>query len=53
MVANEFKLGTRFRHKENGFILEVVECDGEKVFEHQTNGDIFDWVDEDLYKELY
>ena len=53
MLANDFEVGKKFKNKEVGFILKVVEMeDGCKYFEEQEWGDIYDYVDEDLYKEI-
>lgn len=52
MLASECRIGKRLRHKELNTIIEVKEIDGSKVWEETQWGDIFDWVDEDLYDDL-
>ncbi len=52
MRASECRIGKKLRHKELKTIIEVKEIDGSKVWEDTQWGDIFDWVDEDLYDEL-
>lgn len=50
MDANKLRLGAKFKNKENGGIIEVIELDGEKVFANDCG--IWEWVDEDLYFEV-
>ncbi|HAT4302193.1 TPA: hypothetical protein I9089_002298 [Clostridium perfringens] len=52
MIASNFKIGTRFKNKETGHVISVIE-EGNKYFEDEVWGDLFDFVDEDLYDELY
>lgn len=54
MVAKDFPLGTLFKNKETGRIIEVIEdkCDGQMWFEDVKYGDLYDFVDEELYKEI-
>lgn len=53
MLAKDYGLGKKFKNKETGFIIEVVELEDEcKYFQEQKWGDIYDYVDEDLYEEL-
>ena len=52
MLASDYRLGKRIRHKEFKTILEVQEIDGEKYWVHLEYGDTFDYVDEDLYDDL-
>lgn len=52
MRASECRIGKKLRHKELKTIIEVKEIDGSKVWEDTQWGDIFDWVDEDLYDDL-
>lgn len=53
MIAGNFKIGTRFKNKETGHVISVIEEEGNKYFEDEVWGDLFDFVDEDLYDELY
>lgn len=51
MQANDFESGKKFKNKESGDIIEVVEFDnGVKVFESEYGR----WLtlDEDLFEEL-
>lgn len=54
MVAKDFPIGTRFKNKETGRIIEVIEdkCDGQIWFEDVEWGDLYLDVEEDLYKEI-
>lgn len=52
MKASECRIGKRLRHKELKTIVEVKEINGQKVWEETEWGDIFDFVDEDLYDDL-
>ncbi|WP_187146690.1 hypothetical protein [Clostridium novyi] len=51
MVASEYRIGKRLRHKTTKEILEIQEVNGMKMWVN-LRGDIFDWVDEDLYIDL-
>lgn len=53
MYARDCYLGTKLQHRELGFVLVVEDIDGERLWVEQENGDIYDWVDEDLYREVY
>ncbi|MGU8921269.1 hypothetical protein ACV3UV_11225 [Clostridium perfringens] len=53
MIASNFKVGTRFKNKATGRIIVVIEEDNKKYFEEEIWGDLYDYVDEDLYEELY
>ncbi len=52
MRADNYKIGKRIKHKETNAILEVIELNGKKVWEETKWGDIYNYVDEDLYIEL-
>lgn len=53
MRASSFKVGKQFKNKELGFILEVVELeDSELYFENTSNGDLYLYVEDDLYTEI-
>lgn len=53
MRALYYEIGKKFKNKELGFILEVVELeDCNLYFENTDNGDIYSDVDEDLYIEI-
>lgn len=51
MDPRQMNVGKRFRNKENNDIIEVVEIDGEKMFESDFG--VWSWVDEDLFQEIY
>lgn len=53
MCPKDFEIGTKFRNKQTNMIIEVVKIDGEFLFECCTWGDLWDWVDEHLYTEIY
>lgn len=54
MLANECSLGQRFKNIQLDRIFEVIQYeDGEYYFEDTTNGDLYDFIEEDLYKEIY
>lgn len=51
MVANNFETGKKFKNKETGDIVEVVEMeDGDKLFESEFGR--WNYLDEDLFIEL-
>lgn len=56
MYARDFKVGTRFKHNRTGRVLKVIVYDGglgeEKLFEDEEWGDLWSYVDEDMYTEL-
>lgn len=52
MLAKNCKLGKRLKHKETNAIFEVQEIDGEKVWVDIKWGDIFEFLDEDLFWDL-
>lgn len=52
MDARDFNIGKRIKNIETDDILEVIELNGEKVWECEKWGDIYGWVDEDLYVSL-
>lgn len=53
MYAKDFPIGTLFKNKETGRIIEVIEdkCTGQIWFEDVEYGDLYLYVDEDLYKK--
>lgn len=48
MYAKDIKIGKEFININTDEILTVIEEDGVKYFELEC-GDLFNWVDEDLY----
>lgn len=51
MVANNFETGKKFKNKEIGDVVEVVEMeDGAKLFEGKFGR--WNYLDEDLFIEL-
>lgn len=54
MNARDFSKGTLFKNKETGRIIEVIEdkCDESMWFEDIEYGDLYLYVDEDLYEEI-
>lgn len=52
MRASECRMGKKLRHKELKSIIEVQEIEWKKVWVELEWGDIFDWVDDDLYDDL-
>lgn len=56
MLAKNYKIGTRIKNKQTGAILEVMPVTLDKyklenMWVDVEYGDIFSWVNEDLYKE--
>ncbi len=45
MVSQDYKIGQKFKHKE-GYIVEVIEEEGEKYFEIEEIG-LFDYIEDD------
>ena len=52
MLAIDFNVGKKLINKETKRIVEIQEIDGNKLWVELEWGDIFDWVDENLYDEL-
>lgn len=52
MLAKDFKVGKRMKHKEFKFIIEVQEIEGNKLWVNLDKGDTYSFIDEDLYYDL-
>lgn len=56
MYAKDCEIGQRFKHVEDGRVLKVINYNGdfgeEKLFECETYGDLWSYVDESLYIEI-
>jgi len=53
MNAKDERIGKRIRRKDfKNIILEVKEIDGQKMWKDIKEGDIYKWIDEDLYNDL-
>lgn len=55
MYAKDFPIGTLFKNKGTGRVIKVIEdkCDEQIWFEDIEYGDLYLYVEEDLYKEIY
>lgn len=52
MIASQYSVGTRFKHVETGSIVSVVILEEQQVFECETWGDIWEYLDESYYIEI-
>lgn len=52
MDAKNYEIGKKIKNKETNNILKLEIINNEKMWVDTKWGDTFDWVDEDLYKEI-
>lgn len=52
MLAKDYPIGFKFKNIETNHIICVIEINNIKYFEDMTYGDLFLYVDEDLYREI-
>lgn len=52
MLAENLNYGDTFRNKHTGEEIKVSERNGERVFISER-GDVYTFVDEDLWEEVY
>lgn len=52
MLAKCYSIGCKFKNIETGHVIKVIEIRGIKYFEDMSYGDLFLYVNEDLYEEI-